>query len=107
MEIDIAFKTMSAGTTKSFPFQKKVVADLTFQNETFLRGKVVSTLNGAYKSWTEEQPLKGALVLPEFTSNDIDKDNDIDNDKDRGFVAHKLWESGNIKSEVWSKPKDR
>ena len=54
------------------------MADLTFQNETFLRGKVVSTLNGAYKSWTEEQPLKGALVLPEFTSNDID----IANDKD-------------------------
>ena len=78
MEIDIAFKTMSAGTTKSFPFWKKVVADVTFQNETFLRGKVVSTLNGAYKSWTEEQPLKGALVLPEFTSNDID----IANDKD-------------------------
>ena len=83
MEIDIAFETMSAGTTKSFPFWKKVVADLTFQNETFLRGKVVSTLNGAYKSWTEEQPLKGALVLPEFTSNDID----IANDKDKGIKA--------------------
>ena len=89
MEIDIAFKTMSAGTTKSFPFWKKVVADLTFQNETFLRGKVVSTLNGAYKSWTEEQPLKGTLVLPEFTINDIDNDNDTakdqDTDKDKGI----------------------
>ena len=93
MEIDIAFKTMSAGTTKSFPFWKKVVADVTFQNETFLRGKVVSTLNGAYKSWTEEQPLKGALVLPEFTINDIDNDidkdianaKDQDTDKDKGI----------------------
>ena len=91
MEIDIAFKRMSAGTAKKFLFCSQTW--LQVQNETFLRGKVVSTLNGAYKSWTEEQPLKGALVLPEFTSNDIDndkdKDKDIanskDTDKDKGI----------------------